>query len=96
MAEVNPGTRMNDLSIAVKNVDTAGDPYVACQNLTNSAAESKRTADTAECANVGTVQHAAAVDNVLMSIIHSPALTSLSPWNTVLFSLSKPVTKSAQ
>ncbi len=76
MAEVNPGTRMNDFSIAAKNVDTAGHPYVACQNLTNSAAESKRTAGAAECANIGSVQPAVAVDNVLKSIIHSPVLTS--------------------
>jgi hypothetical protein len=87
---------MNDLSIAATNVDTAGDPYVACQNLTNSATESNRTADAAECVSTALDTFELDVDNDLKSTIHKPVKASLLPWNTVLLAVSKPVTKSAQ
>ena len=87
LAEVNPGTRMKDLSIAATNVDTAGDPYVACQNLTNSATESNRTADNAECVSTTLGTFVSDVDKDLKSTIHRPVLVSLLPWNTVLLAV---------
>ena len=44
LAAVKPGTRIKPLSIAAMNVETDGDPNVACQKFTKSAAESNRTA----------------------------------------------------
>jgi hypothetical protein len=83
---------MNDLSIAANNVDTAGDPYVACQNLTNSATEANRTADAAECVATALGTFILDVDKDLKSTIHRPVLSSLLPWNTVLLAVSTPVT----
>ena len=45
---VNPGTRMNPFDTAGRNVDNAGYPNAACQNATNSAAESSLTTKPAE------------------------------------------------
>jgi hypothetical protein len=87
---------MNALSIETKNVDAAGEPYVACQNLTKSAAESNRTADAAECVATALGTFILDVDKDLKSTIHRPVLSCLLPWNTVLLAVSTPVTKSAQ
>ena len=64
---------MNSLSIADVNVETAGDPKVACQKLTKSAAESKRMAADAVSPPMFVM------DKVLKSTIHNPVRTSRLP-----------------
>ena len=48
LVAVKPGTLMNELSIADKNVDTAGEPNAACQKFTKSTTESNLIAADAE------------------------------------------------
>ena len=48
MAAVNPGTLMNEFSIAYINVETAGEPNAACQKITKSVTESNRIAADAD------------------------------------------------
>ncbi len=75
MTAVNPGTLINELSIAAVNVDTAGEPNAACQKFTKSATESNYIAADADWF----VPPAVAVDRVLKSTIHNPVRTSRLP-----------------
>ncbi len=61
LVAVKSGTLMNELSIADKNVDTAGEPNAACQKFTKSTTES----------NLSAVPLAVAVDKLLRSTILS-------------------------
>ncbi len=70
-------SRINDLSIAAKNADTAGDPHVACQNSTNSTTESNRTGDAGECVATALGTFVLDVNNALKLTIHRPVLVSL-------------------
>ena len=64
---------MKPLSMAAINVDTAGDPKVACQKFTKSAADSNQIAAHADLSDIAwALPSAAAVDSDLRSTIHKP------------------------
>ena len=70
--------------MAAMNVDTAGDPKVACQKFSKSATESKWTVAHAELSDTAwALLSAAAVDSDLRSTINKPVRT-LEHWLVML------------